>query len=78
VTRLVVGSTQYHMKWVPDAFTFGVKRLDREADNSQPSGSEVNMRGSVHSLPHETRKPTQISKKICTMKSGYVPSWRGT
>jgi hypothetical protein len=40
-SRPVPGPTQPHIQWVPGALSPGVKRPEREADNSPPSSAEV-------------------------------------
>jgi hypothetical protein len=66
VSRPIVGSIHCPVIWVPDAFALGAKRLEHKADNSQPSGADVNTRGRIISLPHQTRKPIKNVQK-------YVP-----
>jgi len=41
VSRLVLGSTQPPIQWVPGVFSPGVKWLGHEADNSPPYSAEV-------------------------------------
>jgi hypothetical protein len=40
-SRLPLGPIQPPIRWVPGALSQGVKRLEREADHSSPSSTEV-------------------------------------
>jgi hypothetical protein len=51
-SRPALGSTQPRIQSVPGALYLVVKRLGCEADHSPPSGAEVKMRGTIHSLPN--------------------------
>jgi hypothetical protein len=51
--RLVLGSTQPPIQWVPGAISPGVKRQGREADHSLPASAEVKKIWTYTStLPH--------------------------
>jgi hypothetical protein len=41
LSRLTLGSTQPHIQQEPGAISLGVKRPEREADNSPPTNAEV-------------------------------------
>jgi hypothetical protein len=40
------------MQWVPQALSPGLKRQDRESDNSSPSSAEIKNDGARAPLPH--------------------------
>jgi hypothetical protein len=52
VSRLALGPTQPHIKYIPGALFLVVKRLGREAEHSPPSSAEVNNAWSYTSTPH--------------------------
>jgi hypothetical protein len=55
-SRPALGPTQPPIHWVPGSLSLGVKRPDREADNSHPSSAEVkNAWSYASSLPTRLR-----------------------
>jgi hypothetical protein len=50
-SRTALGSTQPPIQWVPVALSLGVKRPEREADNSPPSSAGVKNAWSYTSTP---------------------------
>jgi hypothetical protein len=51
-SRPALGPTQLPIQWAPEAFSPGVKRPGREADNSSVTIDEVNTGGAIPLLPH--------------------------
>jgi hypothetical protein len=54
-SRTALGSTQHPIQWVPRALSLGVKRPEREAENSPPSSVEVK-----HVWGYTSSPPTRL------------------
>jgi hypothetical protein len=53
-SRSALGTTQPPIQWIPETVSPGVKRWEREAEHSPPSGAEVKDGEAIPPLPHSS------------------------